>query len=187
MGDRAAMGKPVKHVSRYMNAFLNKLPEEQKKKVLVDRKIKQVHQQFSACVDPFILDHVNSVYLIKEPSEGKGSHDDVSRETRLILTVYVDNSLIAAELNAQRELVVLKYRELFSLQIDDFRIKISRGAYLENHPFEKKDEEKPKKIRRLTPEEEAAIDSQVDRLSDPEIRASFQRALKATKEHPLSD
>lgn len=174
------MNKPYKHVSNYMNAFLNELPEEQKKKVLIDRKIKQVYQQFSQCVDAFILNHVNSVYLIKEDS-------DVSRETRLVLTVYVDNSLVAAELNAQRELVVLKYRELFARTIDEFVIKISHGAYRENYPFQKESSESEKKFHRLSPEEEAEIESQISHIKDKDIRQSFQRVLKATKEHPLSE
>lgn len=181
------MNRPYKHISNCMNGFLAFLPEEQKKKVLIDRKIKQVHQQFATCVDPFILNHVNSVYLIHDQEQYQ-EHNGVSRETRLVLTVYVDNSLIAAELNAQRELIVLKYRELFSLEIDEFVIKISRGAYLENHPFQEQEEVGiSKKIHRLTPEEEQEIESRVSTISDREIRHSFQRALKATKEHPLED
>lgn len=101
------MKRPQTHVSNYMTAFFNQLPDEQKKRALIDRKIKQVHAQFAACVDEFILEHINSVYMTKEEIPDSG---DVSRETHQILTVYVDNSLVAAELNAQRELIILKYR-----------------------------------------------------------------------------
>jgi hypothetical protein len=163
-----------------MDAYLNILPREQKKKVLIERKIKQVHQQFSSCVDPFILNHVNSVYLTKEDL-------DVSRETHYKLTVYVDNSLVAAELNAQRELVVLKYRELYSLKISEFLIRISRGPYLDNYPFRKEKEQSEKKIHRLTPDEELEIQNKTEHISDNEIRQSFQRALKAIKEHPIKE
>lgn len=161
--------------------FLDQLPQEQKKQVLVERKIKQVYEQFSACVDPFIADHVNSVYLIKEPS-------DVSRETLLKLTVYVDNSMVAAELNAQRELVILKYRELFSLDIKEMIIKISRGAYLDNYPLRALKEEEPEKtIHQLTDEEIKEIEDKTAEIKDPELRKSFQSLLKATKEHPLNN
>lgn len=170
------MKKKTQHISGLMNTIIDQLPEEQKRKILVERKIKQVHEQFAACVDPFILDHVNSVYLIKEQG-------DVSRETTLRLTVYVDNSMVAAELNAQRELVVLKYRELFSLKIDEFIIKISRGTYKENYPFKERPQKNLQKIRRLTPGEERKIKDQVTTISDSDIRASFERLLKATKEH----
>lgn len=172
--------KKTQHISSLVNALIDQLPEEQKRKILVERKIKQVHEQFAACVDPFILDHVNSVYLIKENS-------DVSRETTLRLTAYVDNSMVAAELNAQRELIVLKYRELFGLKIDEFIIKISRGPYKENYPFKELTQGSSQKIRRLTPEEEQEIVEQVSAITDSDIRASFERLLKATKEHQTEE
>lgn len=162
-------------LSSYVGIVIDNLSDEQKSKILIGRKTKQVHQQFSACVDQYILDHVNSIYLTNE--------ENVSRETIQRLTVYVDNSMVAAELNAQRELIVLKYRELFSLQIDEFVIKISRGAYMENHPF--KDEEKPKKkkkIRRLSSEEKEKLDAYSSFIKDEKIRESFKRAYKTNKE-----
>ncbi len=177
---KGCMSRSSQHIARCMNALIDRLPDDQKKKVLIDRKVKQVHQQFAACVDPFILSHVNSVYLMKEPQPGS---DDVSRETLLKLTVYVDNSMIAAELNAQRELVILKYRELFSLKIDEFAIKISRGPYLEHHPFRLDEPDREEGFRPLTPKEESAIEQQVSGISDKDVRASFKRLLKATKEH----
>lgn len=182
------MAHQYKHVSSYMNAFIDHLPQDQKKKVLVERKVKQVYEQFSACVDPFIAEHVNSVYLVKDEEPSLHEDKDVSRETSLRLTVYVDNSIVAAELNARRELVVLKYRELFNIKLDKLEIKISRGAYRENYPLREKNDEADQKIfHELTPEEEAAIELQTASISDEDIKASFQRVLKATKEHPLED
>lgn len=174
------MKKRTQHISDLINTIVDRLPEEQKRKILVERKIKQVHEQFAACVDPFILNHVNSVYLIKEET-------DVSRETTLELTTYVDNSTVAAELNAQRELIVLKYRELFGIKIDEFIIKISRGTYKENYPFKDQMRKKSQKFHRLSPEEEEEIRTQVSTISDDEIRTSFERLLKATKEHQIEE
>ncbi len=174
------MKKRTQHISGLMNIIIDRLPEEQKRKILVERKIRQVHEQFAACVDPFILKHINSVYLIKEDR-------DISRETTLRLTAYVDNSTVAAELNAQRELIVLKYRELFGIKIDEFIIKISRGAYKENYPFKERLQKNPQKIRRLSPEEEQEIKTQVSKISDDDIRNSFERLLKATKEHQIEE
>lgn len=179
------MARSQTHVSNYMNAFFNHLPDEQKKRALIDRKIKRVHAQFAACVDGFILEHVNSVYLTKEEiPESK----DVSRETQQILTVYVDNSLVAAELNAQRELVILKYREQFDVKVNRFDIKISRGAYRENYPFKKPQYKKNFPTpHKLTTEEEKEIETRVSHIKDKDIRESFQRVLKATKEHLIKN
>lgn len=200
------MSREARHVSSYINAFIDHLPEEMKKKVLVDRKIRQVQDQFAECVEPFFLEHVNSIYLIREKNDaqvqdyGDGEEQSQSCDVRtarqkcldgpLKLTVYVDNSSIAAELNARRELIVLKYRELFGLEIDEFIIRISRGDYRKNHPYLQRAEveaaaEKSKKIHRLTPEEEEEILARTSNISDSDIRAAFIRALKAEKEHPL--
>lgn len=193
------MSKNPRHVAAPLNELLAFLPQEQREKFLVGRRIKQVQDQFAACVDPYILDHVNSVYLTKvetedveegiavqenDRSDKNSTSDDVSRETLYNLTVFVDNSIVAAELNAQRELVVLKFRELFSVKIDTFSIKISRGQYLRNHPFRKKDEDEKQAFHPLTTEEDDAIRKMTASIGDPEIRASFQRVLKAIKEHP---
>ena len=157
------MKRPQTHVSNYMTAFFNQLPDEQKKRALIDRKIKQVHAQI--------------------PDSG-----DVSRETHQILTVYVDNSLVAAELNAQRELIILKYREQFDVKVDRFDIKISRGAYRENYPFKKLQNQKNLPTpHKLTVEEEREIETCVSGIEDKDIRESFRRVLKATKEHPFKN
>lgn len=170
------MSKPTRHVSSFVNSFFDRLPEDEKRRYLIDKKIKKIHKQFAACVDQVILEHVNSIYLNEEQV-------DVSRETRLILTVYVDNSLIAAELNAQRELIILKYREKFSLKIDKFDIKISRGAYLDNHPFRVEETKNIPKVRRLSSQEEQEIENMTSGISNQKLRESFQRLLRANKEH----
>ena len=179
------MKRPQTHVSNYMNTFFNQLPDEQKKRALIDRKIKQVHAQFAVCVDEFILEHINSVYMTKEEIPDS---KDVSRETHQILTVYVDNSLVAAELNAQRELIILKYREQFDVKVDRFDIKISRGAYRENYPFKKPQYQKNLPTpHKLTAGEEQEIETCVSGIEDKDIRESFRRVLKASKEHPFKN
>lgn len=186
-------------VAKPLAALLNNLPEDKKREYLVGRRVKQIQEQFASCVDPFILDHVNSVYLIKSEANKTDSKNDaqgidsaleqdapdVSRETIYDLTVYVDNSLIAAELNAQRELIILKYRELFSERIDTFSIKISRGHYLNRYPYRSQEDEKTVSFHQLSKTEEEEIEKSTALISDADIRASFQRALKAIKEHPL--
>ena len=62
---------------------------------------------------PLFLAHTNNVYILKK--------DGVKT-----LIVYVDDSLFAAELNAQRELIRLKLLELFGEDVADFQIKTSR-------------------------------------------------------------
>ena len=55
----------LRPVSSSFNAFYNTMPEEIKKRVLINRRIQRVYEQFSQVVDPFILEHTNSVYLLR--------------------------------------------------------------------------------------------------------------------------
>ena len=59
------------------------------------------------------LQHTNNVYIVNK--------DGVKT-----LIVYVDESIFAAELNAQRELIKLKLLQLFGEEVEDFNIYISR-------------------------------------------------------------
>lgn len=168
----------VEHVKTLMNSFLDHVPEEMRSQVLIDRHIKRVHQQFKEVVDPFILSHVNSVYLMR----------DKQNSELYQLVVYVDNSTIAAELNARRELIKLKYRERFTITIDEFAIRISKGAYRKTYPFkEEQDNQRNHKVkkRELSPEEEYAIDTLIKDLPEGKVKASFKRAITAEKKHGL--
>lgn len=166
-----ARANSLKPVSRSFGAFFDTMPEEMKRRVLIERKIKQVHDQFAQVVDPFVLEHTNSVYLMR--SKGSDAHD---------LVVYVDASLVAAELNARRELIRLKYRELFSLEIDVFEIRISKGRYRDQHPFsEKGSAVSSSPPRELAASELEAIDRIVDPLPEGRLKESFVKALKAQK------
>lgn len=216
----------LKPVSNSFNAFYHSLPEKVREKVLVNRRIQKIHQQFSQVVDPYILDHTNSVYLLrhKDPlgqsdKNGKekntyldqNSTDSLSSTTvsnsgiynadkKVLgnpnkppyevqevfdLVVYVDNSLVAAELNARRELIRLKYREQFKAVIDIFEIRISRGAYKNKYPFrelrDRNEEYRP--AHTLTQEELNEIDELLKDIPEGKLRASFKKAIKAQKQN----
>jgi hypothetical protein len=96
------------------------------------------------------------------------------------LVVYVDNSLVAAELDARRELIRLKYREQFKAVIDIFEIRISRGAYKNKYPFrelrDRNEEYKP--AHTLTQEELNEIDELLKDIPEGKLRASFKKNKK---------
>lgn len=163
--------------ARSLEAFFAEgMPDEVCRRVMVDRRIKQVHERFAAVVDAFILEHVNSVYLMRSKVV-EGAYD---------LIVYLDNSTCAAELNARRELIRLKYQERFSIVVDVFEIRISRGHYKEQHPFAAGDAAHgadPVPERELTPEEVEKIDATVAPLPPGRMRDSFVNAMTAQKKH----
>ena len=169
MNERANSLRPV---SGPLHAFADSMPEEMKRRVLVQRKIQKTHEQFAELVDPFILKHTNSVYLLKSQSK-PNAYD---------LVVYLDNSTCAAELNARRELLRFEYLDRFQTVIDVFEIRISRGAYKEKHPFSEMESAASEPCaRELTEQETARIDELTAGIEDPRLRASFQRAMTAQK------
>ncbi len=164
----------LKPVSGPIDSYLSRMPDEVRKRVLVGRRIEKVQSQFAEVVDPFILRHVNSVYLLKS-KYAEGAFD---------LVVYLDNSMCAAELNARRELIRLKYREQFGILVDVFEIRISKGRYRESHPF-CEEPANPTAEAAPLPEEDLAADARIDELTssidDPALRRSFKRAMAANK------
>lgn len=162
----------LRPVSSSLSSFASSMPEEVKKRVLVQRKIEKTHAQFAKLVDPFILKHTNSVYLLKSQAI-EGAYD---------LVVYLDNSTCAAELNARRELLRFEYLDRFNTTIDVFEIRISRGPYRDKHPFaERLSSDTQPKERSLSEEETARIEEMTSAIEDPRLRASFQRAMTAQK------
>lgn len=179
----------LRPVSYSFNAFYNNMPEEVKRRVLINRRIQRIHDQFSQVVDPFILEHTNSVYLLRHKDTLDDSQvNDESNKTEsdskvFDLVVYVDNSLVAAELNARRELIRLKYREQFNVSIDVFEIRISRGPYKDKYPFKDQDviPQVSTQGRELSEEETAHISELVEDISDKRIKESFIKAITAQK------
>lgn len=162
----------LRPVSSSLSSFASSMPEEVKKRVLVQRKIEKTHAQFAELVDHFILEHTNSVYLLKSQAV-EGAYD---------LVVYLDNSTCAAELNARRELLRFEYLDRFNTTIDVFEIRISRGPYRDKHPFaEPLSSDTQPKERSLSEEETARIEEMTSAIEDPRLRASFQRAMTAQK------
>ncbi len=162
----------LKPVSGSLASFASTMPEDMRRRVLVQRKIEQTHQQFAELVDPFILKHTNSVYLLKSQTN-EGAFD---------LVVYLDNSTCAAELNARRELLRFEYLDRFGVVVDVFEIRISRGAYKDKHPFVKDDEpdsgaEEPP----LSDQDQAQINEMTAGIENPRLRESFRHAMAAQK------
>jgi len=101
------------------------------------------------------------------------------------LIVYVDDSLFAAELNAQRELIKLRLLELFGEEIEDFQIKISRWRkQKEEHPYIETNSLVPEKpsVIPLDDHEKSFVDRTVGRIEDEKIKKSLERAMTADLE-----
>lgn len=118
---------------------------------------------------PLFLAHTNNVYIMKK--------DGVKT-----LIVYVDDSIFAAELNAQRELIRLKLLELFGEEIEQFDIHVSRGNYKHNHPYLVESEESSRpsiESATLDEEEMNRVLTTSSVIEDEKVRKALESAMQA--------
>lgn len=151
--------------------------------------------------DEAILRHTNAVFIFDpeqqalDPRTGRRSHgprrglDDTkdadATGTGKRLVVYVDDSIVAAELNARREMIKMQFLGHFGEEIDEFKICLSRGRYRSNHPFA---EEKPASYEDHTPsaplsaQERAQVHEQVQQVQDERLRELIEQTMVADLE-----
>lgn len=177
------MNNQKNHISQQITNVFNVIPEPFQRKIANQNYINQVYKQFEEVVDGKLLKHVNSVYLLtdKQALTPKETEKEDAKHLPKKLIIYVDTSICAAEFNARRELIVLKYRELFGITISLFEIRISKGSYKESYPFI--DDEEDKKIQeyKLTKEDYELIEEMISTIEQPKLRDSFRKALIAQK------
>ena len=142
--------------------------------------------------DDYILAHTNNVFILQagDARTPRRDHDDRkdagATGTGKQLVVYVDESIVAAELNARRELVKLQFFEQFGEVIDEFKILISRGQYKTHHPFVAQ-EEPPSYVESAQPvplddAERATVAAQLAGIEDELLRKAVARAMVADLE-----
>ena len=99
------------------------------------------------------------------------------------LVVYVDDSLFAAELNAQRELIKLRLLELFGEEIDDFQIRTSQWKkFRDLHPYLDEKPTQPDVKSHSVPldaSEKSYVSDVSSRIEDERLRKAFEKAMTA--------
>lgn len=145
----------------------------------INYRAHQVRQRYRTALESvykeqaaLFLAHTNNVYIMVK--------DGVKT-----LIVYVDDSIFAAELNAQRELIKLKLLELTSEEVEEFLILVSRGKYKQNHPYiSSQPAENQHEVTRkpLTKEQRALVRSVADRIENPHLRKKVEKAMTADLE-----
>lgn len=177
------MNNQKNHISQQITNVFNVIPEPFQKKIANQSYINQVYKQFEEVVDKKLLKHVNSVYLLtdKQALTPKETEKENAKHLPKKLIIYVDTSICAAEFNARRELIVLKYRELFGITISLFEIRISKGLYKESYPFIHDEEDKKIQEYKLTKKDYELIEEMISTIEQPKLRDSFRKALIAQK------
>ena len=142
--------------------------------VKIQRRASQVNDEFKQAIElaykeyaPLFLEHINAVYI-------------TARDNECILIAYLDESMFAADLNAQREMIKGWLNSTFNENIDAFEIHISRGSYRSQHPFAlSSDDSHMYGLRELEETEKQRIDEICATVENETVRASLKNAMTA--------
>ena len=145
----------------------------------INLRANQVRERYKRALEtvyrdqaPLFLAHTNNVYIMMK--------DGVRT-----LIVYVDESIYAAELNAQRELIRLHLLELFGEDVEAFEIYVSKPKFKSNHPYLT---DSPQKVDETAPsiplndDEKAYVSDTVAKIDDQHLRETLQKAMTADLE-----
>ena len=162
-----------------LNSNIDEMLEKLGGKDVQSRKVRRTFQVYDRYKDvieviykenaPLMLKHTNSVFIFNK--------DGVKT-----LAVYVDESIFAAELNAQREMVRLKLLEMFKEKVDQFDIHISRGKYKLQHPYDVENLEMTSRKLDVKPLEEAQesyVEQTISVVDNPVLRDRIKKAMTA--------
>ncbi len=152
---------------------------------MIQRRATQVRAEFKEAIEwvygdysSIFLKHVNAVYITKKPDQ----------PCRLI--TYVDESMFAADLNAQREMVKGWINDRFNERIEVFEIHTSRGRYKESHPYLESNADAVSSygrasnggrisIKKLSEEEVFHVKQTAASLEDEKLKKAFEKAMIA--------
>ena len=158
----------TKQTKNYLNLLMNSLKEEDKEKAKYLIRIKQVNKMWREVVSDIIYKHTNKVYLYTEEGERK-------------LIAYMDSSIAASELNAQRELIKYNIETKYKETINSFIIKISYGPQKKEYIYKSELEAiKTHEIKNrplLNKEEMKFIKDTVSAIENDSLRKIAKKAM----------
>ncbi len=169
---------PMRKLGADMSTFIASLMGDSEQ-ARINYRAHQVRDRYKRALElvyrdtaALFLAHTNNVYIMDK--------DGVRT-----LIVYVDESIFAAELNAQRELIKLHLLELFGEQVEQFEIYVSKPKFKKNHPYLASDEDASQKKAPsvpLTEEEKEYVEDTVATVEDDRLRESLRKAMTADME-----
>ena len=140
----------------------------------IQRRTRQVYDEYQQAITwaykdygKVFLHHTNAVYITE--------HDGLNK-----LIVYVDDSMFAADLNAQREMIKGWINNTCNESIDVFEIHISRGNYRKQHPFDSLLENTETcELRQLNEDELDRVEEIGDSIENHKVREALKKAMTA--------
>lgn len=161
----------MKKLSQQINQAFSDIEGLDQEALAKAYRVGQIRALWAELVEESFLRHTNGVYILKDGD-------------KVVMRVYVDESIYAAELNNRRELLQLQCQERFGKPIDEFQIFISHGLMKQRHPFTDMSSKLSNSYptyepRELTNEDLAFVEEQCSNIENPTLRQSFRKAMIA--------
>ena len=158
-------------LSNLSSSALKSIGVDNNELIRKNRRIAQVKEIWKFVASPYILKHTNNVIIINDKKSGKK------------LIVYVDNSLVATEINARRELIRLKILQEFNEVINSFEIHVSYGRYKNNYIFQDEEVKPYEDYKKEVISKDAAIriESKINELENIELKKAINRAFNENR------
>lgn len=168
----------MKKIGVDIDVFLASLTgDEERARITI--RARQVRDRYKTVIEsvyrdvaPLFLEHTNNVYIM-------------NKNGVKTLIVYVDESIFAAELNAQRELIKLKLLEQFGEAVEQFEILVSRGKYKNNHPYILESDQDGAPLRKyeaapLSEDDKRLVTQTVSSIEDASLKKTLEKAMTAS-------
>ncbi len=167
----------MKKLGQELEKISSRFPTDEK--TLIARSAAKVQAMWKDAIEhvykdvaPYVLDHVNAVYI---------TDDDGVRT----LMVYMDDGDFRSDVHCRQELIVLRMKERFGEEVEAFKTFPSRFDMRKRHPFAMESgvvsRETTKSIP-LSDAERAEIDAACAPIEDRALRKALARAMVADRE-----
>lgn len=156
----------------------------------IARRAAEVHAMLKDALEhvyrenaPYVLDHVNAVYIKNEKKpgcrEGEGNYK--------ALYIYMDDGNYRSDVHSQQHFILLWLKERYGEDIDVFKTLPSRMGMKERHPYAQIAAHAREKQGRLpsvplNAEEMEEVRAQGDLIEDPRLKEAFIKASTTDKE-----
>lgn len=156
----------------------------------IARRAAEVHAMFKDALEhvykeaaPYVLDHVNAVYIKNEKRPGAQTEEDSYKA----LYVYMDDGNFRSDVHSQQHFILLWLKEKYGEDIEVFKAYPSRMGMKERHPYAQASAEARERQRRarsipLSDDEMAEVEAQGELIEDPRLKEAFIKASITDKE-----
>ena len=167
----------MKKLGQELERISSRFPTDEK--TLIARRAAKVQAMWKDSIEhvykevaPYVLDHVNAVYIKEENGVRT-------------LMAYMDDGDFRSDVHCRQHLIMLRMKERFGEEIEAFKTFPSRFDMRKRHPFAREHDVVSRETTKTVPlsaDERAEIDNVCAPIEDTALRRALERAMVADRE-----